>query len=139
MAANLPIWSAIKPKKVPDTFTRSKWSYSNGSDALWELESEDGYPSLVKWATYSQPIADSVPVGKPRGFTTYNKIEWQEDDYGKYPKRLSSSQVVSGTVVDGLPLLLDAEFKLDVNNKVFRDELAKVKKRLVELQNRKLK
>lgn len=109
----------------------SKWSYMNGSRILWELESEGGYPSIVKIIEYSNPVMGTVPDDKPIEYVTLNKIEWQEDDHGKYPKRVSSTHTIGDTV-----FVLDAEFRLNSNDNAFRSELAKVKQRLQELQNR---
>jgi len=117
----------------------SKWSYMNGSDTLWELESQGGFPTVVKWMQYSKPVGDSVPVGEPLGFATFNRIEWQDDDYGKYPKKVSSVQLVGGNVADGVSGVVDLEFKLNVDDEPFRNELTKIKKRLEELNNKKAK
>jgi|LauGreDrversion4_2_1035121.scaffolds.fasta_scaffold328298_2 hypothetical protein len=115
----------------------SKWSYMNGSSVMWELESNQGYPSIVKCIVFPKPVLDSVPVGKPTGFVTYNKIEWQEDEFGRYPKRVSSSQSQGGSVEESSTMVLEAEFKLNVDDNTYEQELARVKKRLQELKSNK--
>ncbi len=117
----------------------SKWSYMNGSDVLWEVQSEDGYPVVVRLMQYSKPVMDSVPLGKPLGFIAENKIDWQEDDHGKYPKRVTSSQTSGLPLAEGRVTLIELYFKLDVENDAFRAELAKVKRRLEEIQKRNSK
>lgn len=113
----------------------SKWSHMNESGGMWELESEKGYPSVVKWMMYPNPVKDKVPVGNPSGFMAYNKIEWQEDEYGKYPKRINSTYSNTGAKDEGVTVL-EAEFKLNVDDEAFRNELARVKKRLKELEKK---
>lgn len=115
----------------------SKWSYMNGSDMLWELESIGGFPMVVKWMSFAEPVGDKVPAGKPVRFEVFNKIEWQEDEYGKYPKKVSSIQSIGGT--DGVAGTVDMEFKLNVDDDAYRNELAKIKKRLAELDSKTAK
>ncbi len=117
----------------------SKWSYMNGSDNLWELESIGGFPIVVKWMRFAEPVGSKVPAGKPLGYIAFNKIEWQEDEYGKYPKKVSSIQMFGGSVFDGVAGTVDMEFKLNVDDDAYRNELAKIKKRLAELERESAK
>jgi hypothetical protein len=115
----------------------SKWSSMNGSMMMWEVESNDGYPSIVKWVGFSKPVMDAVPDSKPVGFVTFNRIEWQEDEFGKYPKRILSSQTEGLPLDQGLAVVVEAEFKLNVDDNKYEQELARVKKRLQELKSNK--
>ncbi len=63
----------------------------------------------------------------------------QEDDHGKYPKRVTSSQTSGLPLAEGRVTLIELYFKLDVENDAFRAELAKVKRRLEEIQKRNSK
>jgi hypothetical protein len=80
---------------------------------------------------------DAVPDSKPVGFVTFNRIEWQEDEFGKYPKRILSSQTEGLPLDQGLAVVVEAEFKLNVDDNKYEQELARVKKRLQELKSNK--